>query len=84
MLYCIEQKNTIYGTRDSQPPLIKVTIMRNHKETPDPEKLLITIDQMNQTLEVMESVLSRLKKDVKRYISETGEPILPAYNKLMH
>ena len=51
--------------------------MPNKKPPMDPETVLVTLDQLNQTIEVLSSVVSRLQRYVQTHMPQQPQNELP-------
>lgn len=51
--------------------------MTNKKPPMDPETVLVTLDQINQTIEVLSSVVSRLQRYVQTHMPQQPQNELP-------
>lgn len=51
--------------------------MSNHKPPMDPETVLITLDQISQTIEVLNSVVGRLQRYVQTHMPQQPQNELP-------
>lgn len=64
---------------------------RNDKNTPKAETILMALDQISQTIEVMTSVVGRLRTHVQQQLSEDSKAEqrelredLPANDRIIH
>jgi hypothetical protein len=51
--------------------------MSQKKPVMDPETVLVTLDQINQTIEVLSSVVSRLQRYVQTHMPQQPQNELP-------
>ena len=51
--------------------------MSNKKPSMDPETVLVTLDQINQTIEVLSSVVGRLQRYVQTHMPQQPQSELP-------
>jgi hypothetical protein len=51
--------------------------MSNSKRSIDPETVLITLDQINQTIEVLSNVVTRLQRYVQTHMPQEPQSELP-------
>jgi hypothetical protein len=51
--------------------------MSNKKPSMDPETVLVTLDQINQTIEVLSSVVGRLQRYVQTHMPQQPQNELP-------
>ena len=51
--------------------------MSNKKPSMDPETVLVTLDQINQTIEVLSSVVGRLQRYVQTHMPQQAQNELP-------
>ncbi len=51
--------------------------MPNKKPSMDPETVLVTLDQINQTIEVLSSVVGRLQRYVQTHMPQQPQNELP-------
>lgn len=51
--------------------------MSNQKPSMDPETILITLDQVNQTIEVLSNVVTRLQRYVQTHMPQQPQNELP-------
>ena len=51
--------------------------MSNKKPAMDPETVLVTLDQINQTIEVLSSVVGRLQRYVQTHMPQQPQNELP-------
>ena len=51
--------------------------MSNHKPPMDPDTMLIALDQINQTIEVLSNVVGRLQRYVQTHMPQQPQRELP-------